>query len=296
MTPAAIGLILVSALLHAGWNLIGKRTAQTVRFYAWAMGLGMLMFSPLLFLVWSEVVELPAEFWWLLLGSGLCQTLYLTGLAKAYRHGNLNLVYPLARALPVLIVPAVVLITYGQSQLRVQDLFGMGLIMFGSLALPLGCWRDWHWRNYCTPAIGWVLLAAGATAGYSVLDSAAIGLMKAQGMSAFGAGSSFVVLQAAACLLWMLPLVRWGFGESLRALPDLGWTVLAGVFIIGTYLLILVSMSMVAEVSYVVALRQVSIPLGVLIGVFWLQESISLPRLQGLCLMVLGLVLVSLQA
>lgn len=294
MTPAAIGLILVSALLHAGWNLIGKRTAQTVRFYAWAMALGMVVFSPLLLRVWADVVALPALFWWLLLGSGLCQTLYLTGLAKAYTHGNLNIVYPLARALPVLIVPAVVLITYGQSQLRTSDLIGMGLIMLGSLALPLLCWRDWHWRHYCTPEIGWVLLAACATAGYSILDSAAIVLMKAQGMSGFEAGSGFVVLQAGACLLWMLPLVRWGFGESLRAVPDFGWTLLAGNFIIATYLLILVSMSMVSEVSYVVALRQVSIPLGVLIGVIWLRESVSIPRLQGLALMVLGLVLVSL--
>lgn len=294
MTPTAIGLILVSALLHAGWNLIGKRTAQTVRFYAWAMGLGMLVFSPLLLLTWTDISRLPADFWYLLLASGLCQTLYMTGLAKAYGRGNLNIVYPLARALPVLIVPLVVFLSYGKSQLMTQDLVGMALIMLGSLALPLSRWRDWHWRDYSTPAIRWVLLAACATAGYSVLDSAAIQLMKQQGMSAFAAGSSFVVLQAAACLLWMLPLIRWSFGESLRAVPDFGWTLLAGSFIIGTYLLILVSMSMVSEVSYVVALRQVSIPLGVLIGVFWLRENISLPRLQGLGVMLLGLVLVSL--
>ncbi len=294
MTLTAIGLILVSALMHAGWNLIGKRTAQTVRFYAWAMGLGMLVFSPLLMRGWSSVAALPTDFWWLLLASGLCQTLYMSGLAKAYGQGNLNIVYPLARALPVVIVPLVVLISYGQSQLNTQDLLGMGLIMLGSLALPLVRWRDWHWRDYCTPAIGWVLLAACATAGYSVLDSAAIQIMKQQGMDAFSAGSSFVVLQAAACLLWMLPLIRWGFGESLRAVPDFGWTLLAGSFIIATYLLILVSMSMVSEVSYVVALRQVSIPLGVLISVFWLRESVSLPRLQGLTVMLLGLVLVAL--
>lgn len=294
MTPAAIGLILVSALLHAGWNLIGKRTAQTVRFYAWAMGLGMLLFSPLLLWEWSRVSALPVTFWGLLLASGLCQTLYLTGLAKAYTHGNLNIVYPLARALPVLIVPLVVLGVYGQSQLGTEDLLGMGLIILGSLALPLVHWRDWHWRDYCTPAIRWVLLAACATAGYSVLDSAALLIMKQQGMSAFAAGSSFVVLQAGACLVWMLPLARWGFGESLRALPDLGWTLLAGSFIIGTYLLILVSMTMVSEVSYVVALRQVSIPLGVVIGVLWLQERVSLPRLQGLAVMLAGLLLVSL--
>ena len=88
--------------------------------------------------------------------------------------------------------------------------------------------------------------------------------------------------------------IRSYYEESLRELPDPGWTALAGSFIIATYLLILISMSMVSEVSYVVALRQVSIPLGVLIGVIWLREAMSLPRLQGLVVMFAGLLLVSL--
>lgn len=294
MTASAVALILVSALLHAGWNLIGKRTAQTVRFYAWAMGFGMLIFSPLTLFAWRDLLALPPLFWGLLLLSGLFQTLYMTGLARAYRAGNLNLVYPLARALPVLLVPLLVLLLYGKSQLELRDVAGMLLIILGSLALPLARWRDWHWRDYCTPAIGWVLIAASATAGYSLVDSAAIRLMTEQGMSGFAAGSSFVVLQAVTTLIWMLPTVAFIMKESLRELPDPGWTALAGSFIIGTYLLILISMSMVTEVSFVVALRQVSIPIGVLIGVIWLRESLSLPRLQGLVVMFAGLLLVSL--
>lgn len=293
MTTDAIALILVSALMHAGWNLIGKRTAQTVRFYAWAMAFGMLIFSPLLIPAWPSIKALPTSFWLLLLASGLFQTLYMTGLAFAYRSGNLNIVYPLARALPVLMVPLVVWMVYGQSALEVQDILGMLLIMLGSLALPLSRWRDWHWRDYCTPSIGWVLLAASATAAYSLIDSAAIKLMRAQGFDSFAAGSSFVVLQAMAALLWMLPLIRLVLKESLWKLPDLGWTAMAGTFMISTYLLILISMSLVSEVSYVVALRQISIPLGVLIGVFWLKETLSRPRLQGLLVMLAGLLLVS---
>ncbi|WP_432696251.1 EamA family transporter [Marinobacterium sp. YM272] len=294
MTAQAIALILVSALLHAGWNLIGKRTAQTVRFYAFAMGFGMLIFSPLLVRAWDDVIDMPAAFWLLLILSGLCQTLYMTGLSYAYRAGDLSLVYPLARAIPVLLVPMLVLLIYGQSALDLQDVVGMLLIILGSLALPLNHWRNFQFRNYCTPAIGWVLMAASATAGYSLVDSMAIGMMTESGIDAFSAGSSFVVLQAAATLLWMLPFVRLVMKESLRKIPDIGMTALAGSFIIGTYLLILISMSMVNEVSYVVALRQISIPLGVAIGVIWLREPVSTPRLQGLLLMLTGLVMVSL--
>ncbi len=294
MTAQAIALILVSALLHAGWNLIGKRTAQTVRFYAFAMGCGMLIFSPLLIRAWDDVIIMPGSFWLLLILSGLCQTLYMTGLSLAYRAGDLSMVYPLARAIPVLLVPLLVLLVYGKTALELQDVVGMLLIIFGSMALPLTHWRNLHFRHYCTPAIGWVLMAASATTGYSLVDSIAIGMMVETGIDSFTAGSSFVVLQAAATLLWMLPFVRLVMKESLWKVPNIGMTALAGSFIIGTYLLILISMSMVEEVSYVVALRQVSIPLGVAIGFIWLREPVSMPRLQGLLLMLTGLVMVSL--
>ncbi len=294
MTLTAALLILVSALLHVGWNLIGKRTAQTVLFYAWTMATGGLLFSPLMLLNLDQIKELPVLFWMLLLGSGFCQTFYMAGLAKAYRGANLSMVYPLARALPVVFVPLLVLLVYGQSRLDGVDILGIILILAGALAVPLGRWRDWSIRAYLNHSVGWVMVAAIATAGYSILDSIAIGQMRDSGMTAFAAGSSFVVLQAGATLLWMIPLLRLLFRESLTGLPDKHWAMIAGGFVIGTYMLVLISMSLVSEVSYVVALRQISIPLGFFIGVIWLKESLTLARIQGVLVMIAGLLMVSL--
>lgn len=294
MTLTAFVLILVSALLHVGWNLIGKRIAQSILFYAWSMAAGGLLFSPFLLLNGTRLLKLPNDFWLLLIGSGLCQALYLIGLARAYMGANLSLVYPLARALPVLIVPLLVLMVYGESLLSGRDLLGMLLILTGAIALPLNKWRRWQLSDYLCPSIGWILLAACATAGYSVIDSLAVRLMAGQGFTAFQAGSSFVVLQAVSTVLWMLVLLKLVFRERLTDLPDKRWSVIAGGFVIGTYMLVLISMSLVAEVSYVVALRQVSIPLGVIIGVLLLGERLSFPGLQGLLAMLVGLILVSL--
>lgn len=293
MTSTTLLLILASAVLHASWNLIGKKSAQSVAFYAWAMAAGMLTFSPCAVAVLPYLPQLSAKFWGLLILSGLFQALYLTGLALAYRHGNLGLVYPLARALPVLLVPLAVLLIYGQTRLDALDGLGMLMIAAGALGLPLARWRELKLQHYCTPAIGWVLLAAASTAGYSLTDSAAVQQLNQAGLSAFEAGSSFVVLQAVFCLLWLVPIIRLLLRESLKpSQPKLIW--LAGSFVIGTYLLILTSMTLVDEVSYVVALRQASIPIGVLIGVFWLGEPLSRPRLIGLLLMLAGLVFVAL--
>ncbi|WP_421869096.1 hypothetical protein [Motiliproteus sp.] len=293
MTTSTLLLILASAVLHASWNLIGKKSAQSVAFYAWAMAAGMLIFSPLAISVLPYLPQLNPEFWGLLLLSGLFQALYLTGLAQAYRHGNLGLVYPLARALPVLLVPLAVLLIYGQTRLDTGDGLGMLMIAGGALGLPLARWRELRLQHYCTPAIGWVLLAAASTAGYSLTDSAAVQHLNRVGLSAFEAGSSFVVLQAGCCLLWLVPIIHLLLRQPLTPTqPRMIW--LAGSFVIGTYLLILTSMTLVDEVSYVVALRQASIPIGVLIGVFWLGEPLSRPRLTGLLLMLAGLLMVAL--
>ncbi|WP_281645492.1 hypothetical protein [Parendozoicomonas sp. Alg238-R29] len=53
-------------------------------------------------------------------------------------------------------------------------------------------------------------------------------------------------------------------------------------------------MAFVDNVSYVVVLRQASIPIGVLMGVVWLKESVPTPKKCGLFLILSGLVMVSL--
>ena len=47
------------------------------------------------------------------------------------------------------------------------------------------------------------------------------------------------------------------------------------------------------NVSYVVGLRQLSIPIGTILGVFLLKEKGSLPRFIGVGILFIGLVLVA---
>ncbi|MCL6416944.1 hypothetical protein MIB92_14880 [Aestuariirhabdus sp. Z084] len=295
----AIALIITSTLLHAGWNSIGKRSATSASFYMWATAAGMLIYSPLLFNVWSDVLAMPTRFWLLILASGLCQMVYLVGLAKAYQGGDLGVVYPLARALPVLIVPLLVLMAYGDTALSVADVGAMALIFCGAMMVPVRRWREWHIKTYFTPAVGWAVVAALGTAGYSFTDSAAIHLMRDAGFNAFEAGGAFAVVQAASIVLCMLPVSLLVLKEPVFAAlfrqPQIKRSMfVTGLFAVGTYLLVLISMSMVTEVSYVVALRQLSIPIGVAIGIIWLKEGWHPNRLQGVVIMLVGLVFVSL--
>jgi uncharacterized membrane protein len=57
---------------------------------------------------------------------------------------------------------------------------------------------------------------------------------------------------------------------------------------------VLLAMGFVSNVSYLQAFRQISLPLGVLAGIFLLRERPGAPRMTGIVLVLAGLVLVAL--
>ncbi len=59
------------------------------------------------------------------------------------------------------------------------------------------------------------------------------------------------------------------------------------------YSLVLVSVTFVKNVSYVLAFRQLSIPIGVILGMVLLKEPMYIPRIAGTAVLFIGLVLVT---
>ena len=74
------------------------------------------------------------------------------------------------------------------------------------------------------------------------------------------------------------------------------WTpCLAGIFASATYVLVLLSMNYVTNVSYVQVFRQLGLPIGMLAGVFVLKERCTLTKSVGVGLILLGLLLTCIQ-
>ena len=67
----------------------------------------------------------------------------------------------------------------------------------------------------------------------------------------------------------------------------------AGVAIYVAYALVLVAMAFVDNVSYVVGFRQLCIPLGAAFGIGVLKEPAHKPKLVGLAIMLVGLILIA---
>jgi uncharacterized membrane protein len=70
--------------------------------------------------------------------------------------------------------------------------------------------------------------------------------------------------------------------------------ILTGICSSAAYVLILLAMNFVSNVSYIQAFRQLSLPLGVLAGILILKESHSIPKLLGTLIILAGLIIVAL--
>ncbi|MFW5880769.1 MAG: drug/metabolite transporter [Spirochaetota bacterium] len=300
MNPIAILIVLASATVHAGWNLLGKRARPAPAYFAIASLAGAVLLSPLLIL-WGETLPLiPGSVWLSLLVTGAFQATYMTGLAAAYRTGDLSLAYPVARALPVLLVPLVTgVLGIGES---VSPLGGAGMItvVIGLLLVVHRSFATVRLASFLSPAVGWALLAGIGTTGYSIIDNSALELFRA-GLAAdpgdLRAPLVYIVFESVSTAIWLVAMTLVARGpQRVRAdflTLDKRLTMLAGIGIVVAYGLVLVAFGFAENVSYVVAFRQVSLPIRTLFGVVVLRERVGVPRLMGTLLIVTGLVLVA---
>ena len=112
--------------------------------------------------------------------------------------------------------------------------------------------------------MAWVLLAATGTVGYTLVDRAAADVMR----EGWDTAVRYAVFESISTFLfyWLvLKLLRYPTWQMPKKSIWLQ-AALAGFFMFGAYALILWAYQLVVHVSYVVALRQFSIVLGVIVG------------------------------
>ena len=299
MTPIAVILILISALVHAGWNLLGKQENPSAAFFLVANTLGGLCLSSVLVFYGRILPLFPKPVWALLVLTGLFQAVYYAALAGAYRRGDLSITYPLARSSPVIVVTIVTLILGRGDQVSTQCIWGILAVVAGCFLLPMRRFKDFRIDNYLNFAALLALVAAFGTAGYSILDDEALRRLRhLPDLPAVGwqIAALYAFCEAITGSLWLGAFVllrREGRTALRNVLRKRVWyAARAGVAIYLTYTLVLVSMAFVSNVSYVVAFRQTSVPLGAMLGVFVLKEPRHVPKFVGVAILFLGLVLV----
>lgn len=301
MTLVSVLLVLASAFVHASWNMLGRRSRPVGAYYIVATLVGALLLAPLVILWREELALMPAATWWRLPLGGLFQTVYFAGLAGAYRTNDMAVAYPFARALPVLLVPAAAHVLGQGEPVTALGLAGMIAVTLGILMLPHPSFRRLAWRSFGGGWLLYAMLAGVGTTGYSIVDDGALTAFRAAlGSPGVGVRAALIYLMleslAAAVGLAGLILIAGGprrIARDLRSIR-LSEAAISGVGIILAYGLVLVAYGYARNVSYVVAFRQVSLPIGVFMAMAILKEQANGPRIVGTAVLLAGLVMVSL--
>jgi drug/metabolite transporter (DMT)-like permease len=292
--------VIISAVIHAGWNLYGQQRQVTPGFFFVACFAAAFALSPFLWIYRAVFPQVPLAFWAFVIGSGVFEGLYYVSLCGAYREGDLSATYPLIRAVPVVLVALISLAVGGPNRPEGLGLIGVGLVGLGCLALPLNSFLKPRLGVYLLPASILAFFAGIGTTGYSLADDRALRILTALPAGSLPAiipAVFFLALKtlsstlALGVILLARPVDRSWFRHPLRSELRLG--MITGLLIFGAYGLVLAAMALATNVSYVVAFRQISIPLGAMLG-FMVNKDKPIPtRLAGIGLIVVGLVLVA---
>ena len=291
MTLQELGLVLASALLHAWWSVAIKASRDPLAFNLLQLlaPFGIFVFlAPLV--TWAEV---PTRVWWLLAGTAFWHGLYFYWMTRAFEHGDLTLVYPIARSTPAFI-PLISVPLLGE-RVSAGAACGIAIVVAGIWLVGAGAGLSRSALASKGARFAFLTLAAGV--GYSLFDKAAMSeLGGAVWTSPVPRAFVYAVLLGVAGSFVFAPLAwlrtREGLLARLRQ-GELGRASFASVVSYGGYALILAALE-TAPVSYVVAVRQTSVLFALVMGVLWLRETPGRPRVLGAIATVAGVALIAL--
>ncbi|WP_024696170.1 EamA family transporter [Pseudomonas syringae] len=264
MFSYAGGLVLLAAVLHAGWNAMLHGNRDRHLSMAW-MGLVIATVATLAVMV----LPLPAaQAWPYIIASGLVHFVYTLSLVRSYRRGDLAVAYAIARGSSPLLVTLGAAV-FAHEGISAVHALGIGLISGGILTLAL---LDRHVSraDVLTALATGVLIAL-----YTVIDG--IGVRQSGGQALAYTAWMFL-------FYWTMPMLfvaSRGLNAlvtSLRTHPAaVGSSVLGGLVSIAAYGIVIWAMQSGA-MGGVSALRETSVVFAALIGRLFLGQAMSARR------------------
>lgn len=291
LTRFDLGIVLLSALLHALWSAGIKGSRDPLVFNVLQVVPGMLMGAAIL--PWVALAEVPGPVWWLLAGTGVAHAVYFFWMTRAFEETDLSIAYPIARSTPAFL-PFIAVPLLGDT-ISAAGAVGISIVVAGMWLVHTG--GDVHWRALLAPGTQYAYLTLAATVAYSLFDKAAMAELSGAPWSAAvprTVAFYFLIIWSSAPLFLLLAWRRLAPGalrEGLRR--EAGKATLASLVSFAGYGLILLALQR-APVSYVVTVRQCSVLFAVLIGALWLKEQPGRPRILGATATVAGVALIAL--
>ena len=289
MSTLAFTLIIISSVMHALWNLLVKRSRHKTAFIWW-----MFIASGGLFTLALPLA--PEPFSWpetgtlfLVAVGAFCFVLYHLFNGRAYREGDLSVVYPLSQT-AMLYVPIWGVTLLGE-RLSASGVCGILLVILGVYAVQL---RELSvaemarpFRNLKSQSVRAALAAGFIYSIGSIAEKTGV-----RNYSPFYFTYFLVLFMLA---LMTVNLLRRKYRRHIGAELCEHWrlVLLSGPVMMASFLTFRYGLNL-SPVSYAVPVRQVSILVGVLIGIVFLDEACGRIRLLSSLVILAGAVLIRL--
>lgn len=271
--------VLAGAAMHAGWNALVKTGLdRTTSIFLLALIQGAISLALLPFFAAPSALSWP-----FIAVSALLHSGYKIFLIRAYAHGDMSQVYPLARgAAPLIVALAGIFLLQENltaTKFAAVCIIGLGVMMMSSRfgsgeAMP---------RKALLFALGTALF----TASYTLVDGVGAQL------SGTASGFTLWMFVGDGVLMTIYALLMRGRGLFAAARGNLLRGTAAGALSLGSYWIAIWAFTL-APIALVAALRETSVLFAMLIAVFWLGEKASPQRWLAAGLILAGIVLMRL--
>ncbi len=284
MSGLALSIVFIAAFLHATWNTMAKNSRKKIVFVWWFQLFSLIFYLPMFVYYWPAN-PVDSTGWVCILASGIIHFFYFLLLGGAYERGDLSLVYPISRGSGPLFVPLLAVL-FIQEELHAVGVLGIVLIILGIYVIHL---QAFSWQAAQVPfrtmggdSFFWSFGTGLTIAVYSLVDK--IGVEHVY-------PPIFIYCMFIVCWLIMTPYVFVRERDNIRPewKSNKYYILLVGFLVLCTYMSILFAMRL-SKVSYVVAVREVSIVFSALYGVFLFGEKYLSQKIAGSVLIAGGVV------
>lgn len=279
MDFTSFALVLAAACLHAFWNLTAKRVSGNLGVFWLGLCMAGIVLAPIA--LNSAVHSFNLAGLPYLLATAVIHSAYFALLAAGYRQGELSTVYPLARGTGVAGTTVLAWAVIGE-RISVVGVLGIAVVCLGILLLGLRA------HHHSAPTRSWLLaLLIGFTiTGYSLVDKLGVGIVRPL---------TYIAGLTTGTAIFLTPLVLVRYRKECRTAwrDHKGASLWVGLGSTCTYLLILVAFRL-ANASYIVAARELSIAVAVALGVAVLKEPLTPAKVVSTAAIISGVLLVKL--
>ena len=292
MTLSVFILVLISAISHAAWNFAARKAAGNLVAMWLGLWIGCALVLPgvigvVVYKGLPETVSAPAII--CTIATGVIHAAYFRLVATGYEHGEISLVYPIARGSGIALT-AILASLFFKEYFALLGCIGIGLISTGIMTLSLAARKTIQEKGPLEatsslptpPSVIKLALATGATiVAYSLVDKIGVGHVNPV---------VYIWCMFLLAAVFLTPFVVRRYRSKLRqtARQYLGYAVVIGAGSIGTYLMILFAFTM-GPVGYIVAVREFAVVLGALAGMIFLKERFTIPKVIAILTIVIGI-------